>query len=117
MPQRCSPIELASGAQSLQRVGLLLVFPQLLESCHHIGSGYRLRLSSDPHPPLNQFLHVLLGGVNSAMNQECQEVAHRQSIAEGDTQHLAFAQTKALSTPLDGRRMPEEKRRFKVGLI
>ena len=31
----CSP-------QSLQRVWLLLVFPQLLESCHHIGSGYRL---------------------------------------------------------------------------
>ena len=110
MPQRCSPIELASGAQSLQRVWLLLVFPQLLESCHHVGSGYRLRLSSDPHPPLNQFLHELLGGVHSAMNQECQDVADQQTFAEGDPQHLVFAQTKALSDPLDKRLMPQQDR-------
>ena len=94
----------------MQRVWLLLVFPQLLESCHHVGSGYRLRLSSDPHPPLNQFLHELLGGVHSAMNQECQDVADQQTFAEGDPQHLVFAQTKALSDPLDKRLMPQQDR-------
>ena len=83
----------------MQRVWLLLVFPQLLESCHHVGSGYRLRLSSNPHPPLNQFLHELLGGVHSAMNQDCQDVADQQTFAEGDPQHLVFAQTKLLSNP------------------
>ena len=94
----------------MQRVWLLLVFPQLLESCHHVGSGYRLRLSSDPHPPLNQFLQELLSGVHSAMNQECQDVADQQTFAEGDPQHLVFAQTKALPDPLDGRLMPQQDR-------
>ena len=42
------------------------------------------------------------------MNEECQEVADQQSFAEGDPQHLVFAQTKALSEPLDARLMPQQ---------
>ena len=98
----------------MQRVWLLLVFPQLLESCHHVGSGYRLRLSSDPHPPLNQFLHELLGGVHSAMNQKCHDEADQQTFAEGDPQHLVFAQTKLLSNPFYVRLVPTRDR---VGLL
>ena len=40
------------------------------------------------------------------MNQECQDVADQQTFAEGDPQHLVFAQTKALPDPLDDRLMP-----------
>ena len=64
----------------MQRVWLLLVFPQLLESCHHAGSGYRLWLSCDPHPFFNQFLYELLDGVHLAMNQECQYVTDSRSL-------------------------------------
>ena len=51
------------------------------------------------------------------MKQECQDVSDQQSFGEGDTQHLVFAQTKALSNPLDGRHMPKEKGEFVLGLI
>ena len=44
------------------------------------------------------------------MNQECQDVADQQTFAKGDPQHLVFAQTKALSDPLNGRLMPQEGR-------
>ena len=44
------------------------------------------------------------------MNQECQDVADQQTFAEGDPQHLVFAQTKALPDPLDGRLMPQQDR-------
>ena len=49
-----------------------------------------------------------MGGVHSAMNQECQDVTDQQTFAEGDAQHLVFAQTKALSDPLDVRLMPKQ---------
>jgi len=79
------------GSKSVQRVWLLLVFPQLLENCHHAGSSYRLWLSCDPHPSSNQFLYELLDGVHLAMNQECQDVTDQQTFAEGDPQHLVLA--------------------------
>ena len=41
-----------------------LVFPELLESRHHVCSGYRLRLSSVLDPSLNQLLNELLVGVH-----------------------------------------------------
>ena len=44
------------------------------------------------------------------MNQECQDVADQQTFAEGNPQHLVFAQTEALSDPLDGRLMPQQDR-------
>ena len=44
------------------------------------------------------------------MNQECQDVADQQTFAEGDPQHLVFAQTKALPDPLDDRLMPQQDR-------
>ena len=58
-----------------------------------------------------------MGGVYSAMNQECQDVADQNSFAEGNTQHLGFAQTKALTNPLDGRRMPKEEGEFMLQLL
>ena len=42
------------------------------------------------------------------MNQECQAVADQQTFAEGDPQHLVFAQTKALPDPRDSRLMPQQ---------
>ena len=41
------------------------------------------------------------------MNQECQDVTDQQTFAEGDAQHLVFAQAKALSDPLDVCLMPQ----------
>jgi len=46
------------------------------------------------------------------MNQESQDLADQHSFAEGNTQHMGFAQSKALSNPIDGRRMPKEKGEF-----
>ena len=42
------------------------------------------------------------------MKEECQDVADQQAFAKGDPEHLVFAQTKALSDPLDVRLMPTQ---------
>ena len=42
------------------RAAAAKVFLALLESSHHVGSGYRLRLASVLHPPFDQLLYELL---------------------------------------------------------
>ena len=44
-----------------------LLFPQLLESCHHVCSGYRLRLSSVLHSSLYKLFYESLRGVHSVV--------------------------------------------------
>ena len=44
------------------------------------------------------------------MNQECQDVADQQTFAEGDPQHLVFAQTKLLPNPFYVRLVPTRDR-------
>ena len=46
-----------------------MVFLELLESSHHVGGGYRLRLISVLHPPLDELFYKLLSGFHLAVNQ------------------------------------------------
>ena len=51
------------------------------------------------------------------MNQKCHDEADEQTFAEADPQHLVFAQTKALSDPLDGRLVPQQDRASLLRLL
>ena len=55
------------GAQSLQRVKLVLVTLELLEGRQNVCSGYRLGLPGVLHPSLDELLNELLSGVHSGV--------------------------------------------------
>ena len=96
----------------MQRVWLLLLFPQLLEGSHNIGCGYRLRFPSHLHPPLDELLYKFLSAVHwllNSVNHERQDEADKETLAEGDPQHLVLAQTKSLSDPLDVGLVPHQE--------
>ena len=62
----------ATGFASLKRRSTIrfrlgLIFFELLESCHHICSGYRLRLSSVLHSSLYKLFYESLRGVHSVV--------------------------------------------------
>jgi len=46
-----------------------MVFLELHESSHHVGSRYRLRLTSVLHQPLDELFYKLLSGFHLAVNQ------------------------------------------------
>ena len=65
---KAAPTDLASLKQ-FPSIGLRLglVFFELLESCHHVCSGHRLRLSSVLHSSLYKLFYESLRGVHSVV--------------------------------------------------
>ena len=62
------PTELVSLKQCpLILFRLCLIFFELLESCHHVCSGYRLRLSSVLYSSLYKLFYESLGGFHSVV--------------------------------------------------
>ena len=101
---------LQGGAKGFHGVWLLLIFPQLLESCHHVGCRNRVSFSSVLYPSLDELLYKLLNGIHSVVKQECKEVADQQPLAEGDPEHLVLTQAKPLPDPLDVPLVPQQDR-------
>ena len=79
---KAAPTDLASLKQCPSiRFRLGLIFFELFESCHHVCSGYRLRLSSVLHSSLYKLfyeflrrVHSVVGAENSTVSQERQDV-------------------------------------------